>query len=183
MNNIENNIIGNISSLIMMLRSQGKKQLSIAKFLLFINKNYNIQLDQEALEDILNQNKSVVELEGDKIIIGEPKKDDEDKEASDDVHDMAVDQAADNMSMESVNYKNIFPLYENIHIGDTINPSSIHLDNSDVNYFVNQGVKKAHTDYIVIDILPQKTIQESKVRCKINGQQLIIDLPISSIIL
>ena len=52
MNNIENRIVKNINSLVMMLRSKGVKQLSATKFLLFINENYNVQLDQEALEEL-----------------------------------------------------------------------------------------------------------------------------------
>ena len=79
MNNIENRIVKNINSLIFMLRSKGIKQLSATKFLLFINKEYNIQLDQEALEELLSDNESVVEIIDDKIMIGAPEQADEEE--------------------------------------------------------------------------------------------------------
>lgn len=180
MNSIENRIINNINSLIMMLRSKGIKQLSATKFLLFINKEYDIQLDQPALEELLSKNKSVTEIIDDKIMIGEPTNNDE-EDVEDTIHDTAVDQAAENISMESVNLKNVFPLYENIKIGLEINPNNVILESTDKNYFINNGVKKAKTTYIVTDILPNSTLEESKVRCKINGQCIFVDLPIISI--
>lgn len=181
MNNIEERIVNNINSLIMMLRSKGIKELSATKFLLFINNNYDIQLDQNALEEILSNNKSVTEVVDDKIMIGEPAQSEDEDSVNDDIHDIAVDQAADNMSMESVDLNKVFPLYENIKIGDEINPKNVYLDESDKNYFLNNGAKKANSTYIITDILPASTVTESKIRCKIKGESFLIDIPISAI--
>lgn len=181
MNNIEERIVDNINSLIMMLRSKGIKQLSATKFLLFVNNNYDIQLDQSALEEILSNNKSVTEIVDDKIMIGEPVQSEEEDSVNDDIHDIAVDQAADNMSMESVQLNNVLSLYENVKIGDEIEAKNVILDESDKNYFLNMGAKKAKSIYIITDILPAATISESKVRCKIKGECILIDIPISSI--
>ena len=87
----ENRIISNINSLVMMLRSKGVKTLSATKFLLFINDKYGLALDQEGLESLLNDNDSVLSFDGDKIIIGEPDKDDETEEVEDNVHDKFCD--------------------------------------------------------------------------------------------
>lgn len=182
MNNIEDRIINNINSLIMMLRSKGIKQLSATKFLLFINNNYDIQLDQDALEEILSKNKSVTEVTDDKIMIGEPVKDDS-EDIDDTIHDTAVDQAADNISMESIQLNDVLSLYENIKIGDEIDPKNVILESTDKNYFINNGVKKAKTTYIITDILPKSNLNESKVRCKIKGQYIMVDLPITSIMI
>lgn len=181
MNNIENRIVKNINSLIFMLRSKGVKQLSATKFLLFINKEYNIQLDQEALEELLSDNESVVEIIDDKIMIGAPEQADEEKAVGDDIHDIAVDQAAENMSMESVKLNDVLAIYENIKIGNEIDPRNVILKETDENYFLNNGVKKAKTSYIITDILPSAKIEESKVRCKVKGQFMIVDIPITSI--
>lgn len=181
MNNIEDRVINNINSLIMMLRSKGVKQLSATKFLLFINNNYDIQLDQDALEEILSKNKSVTEVIDDKIMIGEPVQDDA-EDVEDTIHDTAVDQAADNISMESVKLNDVFSLYENIKIGTEIDPKNVILEETDKNYFINNGVKKAKTTYIIIDILPNSKLCESKIRCKIKGQYIMVDLPITSIL-
>lgn len=181
MNNIENRIVKNINSLVMMLRSKGVKQLSATKFLLFINKNYNVQLDQEALEELLSDNDSVLEIVDDKIMIGAPEETDKEESVGEDIHDIAVDQAAENMSMESVKLNDVLAIYENIKIGAEINPKNVILEETDKNYFLNNGVKKAKLSYIITDILPSSKIEESKVRCKVKGQFMIVDIPITSI--
>ena len=85
------------------------------------------------------------------------------------------------MSMESVQLNDVLALYENVKIGNTIDPKNVILEETDPMYFLNNGVKKAKTQYIITDIVPSTTIEESKVRCKVDGQFLIVDLPITSI--
>ena len=117
-------ILDNINSLIMAARSQGKQKLSVTKLLLFINEHYGLNLDQQGLEDLLGDNASVIEFNGDEIVIGEPENDDE-EEASEDVHDMAVDQAADNMSMESVEFGSVLKLFEHDWTGTEISAKNV----------------------------------------------------------
>ena len=175
----QNKVISNINSLIMLFRSKGVKALSATKFLLFINKEYGLNLDQEGLEHLLDTNTSIASFDGDRIILGEPEND-EDQEAVDNVHDMAVDAAADNMS-ESVNLGKVFEKYENIKVGQEISSKQVTLKESDDGYFFNNGVKKANGTYIITEIKPSTTLEESKVRCKVKGESLFIDLPICGI--
>ncbi|MBP5693973.1 MAG: hypothetical protein J6X03_00750 [Bacilli bacterium] len=173
-------ILSNINSLIMMLRSKGVQTLSATKFLLFINDKYGLALDQEGLENLLADNKSVVSFDGDRISIGEPENDEE-EEASDNVHDMAVDAAADNMSMESVDMSDVLAIFENLKVGQEIDSKNVNLKESDDNYFFNNGVKKAKGFYIITELKPSTTLEESKVRCKVKGDVLFTDLPVTSI--
>ena len=176
----QDRILSNINSLIMMLRSKGVKTLSATKFLLFINEKYGLALEQEELEKLLGDNKSVVSFDGDKINIGEPEND-EDLEAEENVHDMAVDAAADNMSMESIDMKGVLAIYENLKIGQEINSKNVLLKETDDNYFFNNGVKKAKGSYIITEFKPSTTLEESKVRCKVKGEALFTEIPVTSI--
>lgn len=176
---MDEKIISNINSLIMMLRSNGVQQISATKLLLFINEHYDLNLDQEGLEDLLADNASVVEFDGDKIVIGEPLND-EQEEASDDVHDMAVDQAADNISMESREYNNVLTLFENDWRGVEVSAKNVKLDESNEYYFLNNGARKSNSTYIITDIIPAKTLKESKFKCKIKGESIIVDLPVTA---
>ena len=177
----ENRIISNINSLVMMLRSKGAKTLSATKFLLFINDKYGLALDQEGLESLLNDNDSVLSFDGDKIIIGEPDKDDEAEEVEDNVHDMAVDAAADNMSMESVDMKDVLAIFETLKVGQEIDSKNIILKETDDNYFFNNGVKKAKGSYIITELKPATTLEESKVVCKVKDEVLFTEIPVLSI--
>lgn len=176
----ENRIESNINSLIMMLRSKGAKTLSATKFLLFINDKYGLALEQDDLEKILEDNKSVTSFDGDKIMIGEPVEDEE-EEVEDNVHDMAVDAAADNMSMESVDMSDVLAIFENLKVGQEIDSKNVNLKESDDNYFFNNGVKKAKGSYIITELKPSTTLEESKVVCKVKGEVLFTELPIQSI--
>jgi hypothetical protein len=176
----QDRILSNINSLIMMLRSKGVKTLSATKFLLFINEKYGLALDQEGLENLLTDNKSVVSFDGDRISIGEPENT-EDLEAEDNVHDMAVDAAADNMSMESVDIKDVLAIFENLKVGQEISSKNVLLKETDDNYFFNNGVKKAKGTYIITELKPSATLEESKVRCKVKGESLFTEIPVTSI--
>ena len=172
-------ILDNINSLIMAARSQGKQKLSVTKLLLFINEHYGLNLEQQGLEDLLGDNASIIEFNGDEIVIGEPENDDE-EEASEDVHDMAVDQAADNMSMESVEFGSVLKLFEHDWTGTEISAKNVVLDESNEYYFLNNGAKKANSTYIITDIVPSKTLNESKFKCKIKGESFTLEIPVTA---
>lgn len=177
----ENRIISNINSLVMMLRSKGVQHLSATKLLLFINKAYGLSLEQDDLESILNKNSSVVSLDGDKITIGEPEVEDDEEEASDAVHDMAVDAAADNMTQESYDLNALMKLYEGIKVGQEIDSKNVILKETDDSYFINRGVQKAHGSYVITKLNPSKTVENSTVTCKVLGESLFVTLPVISI--
>lgn len=178
---LEQRIVDNINNLILQCLSDDKLELSIAKLLIYINTKFRIVLDEPAIEELLSDNKAVKEIVDGKIILGSSTESDEEESVDEDIHDIAVDQAADNMSMESVQLNDVLALYENVKIGNTIDPKDVILEETDPMYFLNNGVKKAKTQYIITDIVPSTTIEESKVRCKVDGQFLIVDLPITSI--
>ena len=115
----EDRIIQNINSLIYLLRSQGIKAISTIKFLFLLNKKYRIELDEQGLEDVLSDNSAVTEIIDDKIIIDGKKQDEEDN-TQNDIHDTAVDQAGENLTSESKEYSEVIKISENVKVGDII---------------------------------------------------------------
>ena len=109
----EDRIIQNINSLIYLLRSQGIKAISTIKFLFLLNKKYRIELDEQGLEDVLSDNSAVTEIIDDKIIIDGKKQDEEDN-TQNDIHDTAVDQAGENLTSESKEYSEVIKISENV---------------------------------------------------------------------
>lgn len=176
MDNIENRIVNNINSLIMVLVSKGIKKISLPKLVLFINREFNIQMDDNNLSDILSKNNSVASIDGDTIVFGSK---DEDEELDDDIHDTAVQQAGDNLTNESLNMN--LKMFENIHIGDMIMSKNVILNEDNKDYFLHMGAKKNNAVYIVSEIFPKMNINESYVRCKIKGESLFIDVPLNCI--
>lgn len=179
MNELENRVTSNINSIIMMLVSKGVKKISLPKLVLFINREFNIQMDDNNLSDILTKNSSVASIDGNVINFGA--KESEDDAVDNDIHDMAVDQAGDNLTSESVDLSDNLKLFENVHIGDEYLAKSIKLNIDDKDYFKHCGAKKIDATYIVTDICPQRLINESFVRCKIKGESLFIEIPIKAI--
>lgn len=180
MNDLESRVTSNINSIIMMLVSKGVKKISLPRLALFINREFNIQIDDNNLSDILSKNSSVASIEGNIINFGA--KQNEDDMADDDIHNMAVDQASENLTSESIDLKDNFKLFENIHIGDEYSAKNIKLNINDKDYFKHCGAKKIDATYIVTDICPNRLINESYVRCKIKGESLFIEIPINAIV-
>lgn len=176
MDNIENRIVNNINSLIMILVSKGIKKISLPKLVLFINRKFNIQIDDNNLSEILTKNSSVASIDGNTIVFGQ--KDDE-AEMDNDIHDTAVQQASDNLTNESLNSN--LKMFENIHLGDIISSSDVVLNENCKDYFLHLGAKKNKSLYIVSEIFPKININESYVRCKIKGESIFIDIPLNSI--
>ena len=83
---------------------------------------------------------------------------------------------------ESIDLKDNFKLFENIHIGDEYSAKNIKLNINDKDYFKHCGAKKIDATYIVTDICPNRLINESYVRCKIKGESLFIEIPINAIV-
>lgn len=178
MDNLENRIVNNINSLVMMLVSKGIKQISLPKLVLFINREYDIQMDDNNLSEILTNNKSVASVERDVITFGsEP----EEENIDDSIHDSAVEQAGDNLTSESIDLQDNFKLFENVNVGDELQAKSIILSESNNEYFKHLGAKKTNATYIISEICPQKNINESYVHCKIKGESIFIDIPIKAI--
>lgn len=177
MDNLNTRISSNINNLVMMLISKGVKEISLPALILFINREYNVQLDKNSLSEILSDNNAVSSINGDKIMLGS----EFDEDADDSIHDTAVEQAKDNLTSESIDLKDNFKLFENVNIGDEILSTSITLTESDKDYFKHLGARKAHATYIVSEICPQTNINESYVHCKIKGETLFIDIPIKAL--
>lgn len=168
MNNIKTSILKNINGLIIMLLAKGIKELSATKFLLFINEKYGIEIDQNALEEILSDNSSVSEIVDDKIMLGQSQK--QEDNVDDEVHDMATDQAM-----------NHFESFNNIKLGDKLSSNKISLSENDKDYLLHNGLKKSKVNYIVIDIVPSININESKIICKVEGKGILVEIPLLTI--
>ena len=55
----------------------------------------------------------------------------------------------------------------------------IKLDESDVYYHLHQGSMKEKKKYIISTIVPKQNLNESLVKCKIDGTALYIEIPIN----
>lgn len=179
MANFEDRIIQNINSLIYLLRSHGVKALSTVNFLLLLNKKYRVELDEQDLEDVLSNNKAVTEIIDDKIIIDGQKQDEED-DTQDEIHDTAVDQAGEKMTSESKEYAEVINISETINVGDIIPAKNIVLNENDNYYFIHKGARASNVNYVVKEIKPCLTLNESSVLCQIEGKQIKIDIPLKA---
>ena len=54
MNALESRVTSNINSIIMMLVTKGVKKISLPRLALFINREFNIQIDDNNLSDIFD---------------------------------------------------------------------------------------------------------------------------------
>ena len=179
MANFEDRIIQNINNLIYLLRSQGIKAISTIKFLFLLNKKYRVELDEQGLEDVLSNNKAVTEIIDDKIIIDGKKQDEEDN-TQNDIHDTAVDQAGENLTSESKEYSEVIKISENVKVGDIIPAKNIVLNENDNYYFIHKGARASNVNYVVKEIKPCLTLNESSVLCQIEGKQIKIDIPLKA---
>lgn len=181
MANFEDRVVQNINSLIYLLRSQGIKAISTTKFIRLLNKNFRVALDDQGLANILSKNDAVTDIVDDKIIIDGKAQEDEDN-ANDDVHDAAVDQAGDNLTSESLEYKDVVKIYESLKVGDKILAKSINLDESFENYFIHKGARLQNKNYVIESINPCLSLKDSKIHCKIEDTQIYLDIPFTSLI-
>lgn len=179
MSDLENRVVSNINSLIMMLISKGIEKISLPKLVLYINREFNVQMDDTNLSEILTKNPSVASVDAGVITFGSS--DDEEENVDNEVHDTAVDQAGDNLTSESIDLTNNFKLFETIKLGDEIEARNIVLQESDKDYFKHQGARKANCIYVISDICPQANINESYVHCKIKEKNLYVDVPVQRI--
>lgn len=175
----EDRIIQNINSLIYLLRSQGIKAISTIKFLFLLNKKYHIEIDEQGLEDVLSDNSAVTEIIDDKIIIDGKKQDEEDN-TQNDIHDTAVDQAGENLTSESKEYSEVIKISENVKVGDIIPACDIILTENDDNYYIHKGARLSKINYIVTEIKPCLTLNESFISCQLEGKPITIDIPLKA---
>lgn len=168
-------LIDNINIIISQYYSNNKTKIDLKKLKKYILKRYNIVVDDNLMSDILSNNPFVESIDEKSITLG-TKKQKDDENLEDDIHDTAVDQASQNLKTESivdnlVKYK----------VGMEINSNKVHLDENDEYYHLHQGALKAKRNYIIDKIISNKLLQETKVRCKISGSRLHIEFPIKNI--
>lgn len=178
MANFEDKIVQNINSLVYLLHSKGIKALSVLKFLFLLNRNYHVEIDADGLADVLSKNKAVTEIIDDKIIIDGPMQQDEEN-VDKDVHDVAVDQAGDNLNNESKEYNEVLKLCEHFEIGKVIKARKIKIPKENNNYFLHQGAIKTNSNYIVTEIKPCLKLNESYVRFQIENKPIYLDIPLT----
>ena len=168
MENLDNKIIQNINGLIYAYRSNGVKELSMTKFLLLINKKFRIELDQEALNEILSNNNSISEIIDDKIIIGSKQEQSEKDNIDDNIHDKAVDQAGADMR------ESAFEKY----VGKEIKLSKLKNIIKNDDYLVESIIKN---DYPIIieSIVEQNNILN--LNCRMKYKNIKVNIPLKII--
>jgi hypothetical protein len=174
MDNIEGRIVNNIQSLLMILTSKGVKSVSLAKLVLFINREFGVQMDEANLAEILSDNGSVASLDGDTITLG---KQEEASAVEDDIKANAEDQAYDNLTSEAKEFGKVAKIFEGLKVGDELSAKKILLKESDKDYFKHMGAKKADSTYIITKLCPHKTVEESYIQCKVKGEPFFVDIP------
>ena len=67
------------------------------------------------------------------------KKQNEEDDTQDEIHDTAVDQAGEKMTSESKEYAEVINISETINVGDIIPAKNIVLNENDNYYFIHKG--------------------------------------------
>jgi hypothetical protein len=169
---INDEIKANINSIIYDKISSGSKALSVSKLIKVINNNYGIVIDSNELEDILSTNMSINSIVDDKIILGS-KESTEELSVDSEIKDNALDQISDHNKFESV-----ADLISYVKPGMSFDASRVKLNESDDHYHLHYSSVKNKCRYIVSEILPQANLNESFIKCKIDGTSFFVNIPI-----
>ena len=179
MSGLDNNIQQNINSLIIGKFSNGITKLSVKKIKEFIKKTYNIDMDDNAIEELLSNNSVVQGINGDEISLGETNKEEQEAEVLDDVEDTAQDQAENNLNDF---FESIADALYKIHKDMEYESNKIQLDENDLYYHLHKGAVKNKSIYVVNKINPSSVLNESTVECFIKGSNISIELPIKNFV-
>lgn len=174
--NINKVISDNIQAIITQRYAENQDKIDINKMINQIRKSFHIEIDENLLSDILSNHPNVQSIENGQIVLGTAKEQDEES-VEEDIHDTAVDQIDDHMKFESV-----IDILTKCKVGDTIKSSKVKLNESDEHYHLHYGSKKANRNYIVCEIKPKRNINESYLKCKIEGTALYINIPVNSLL-
>ena len=173
MQELDQQIKNNIESIIQQRYSAGVEALSAKKIINYITKKFKIDIDENSLSDIVSDIKHVESIVDGKIMLGSAETNEEES-VSDEIHDNAVDQAVDNLTQESV-----ADALKNLKTGLIVDSTRIKLDENDMYYPLHQGSIREKKKYIISTIVPKQNLNESLVKCKIDGTALYIELPIN----
>ena len=173
MQELDQQIKNNIESIVQQRYSAGVEALSAKKIINYITKKFKIDIDENSLSDIVSDIKHVESIVDGKIMLGSAESNEEES-VSDEIHDNAVDQAVDNLTQESV-----ADALKNLKTGLIVDSTRIKLDENDMYYPLHQGSMKEKKKYIISTIVPKQNLNESLVKCKIDGTALYIELPIN----
>ena len=173
MSDLDAQIQQNINSLIVGKFSTGASQLSISKLKNYIKRNYNIEVDDNTIADILTNNPNVQSIDGDVISLGTKEQQEQDN-VEDNLLDKAKEQADNNLNQ----FESVADVLSKLEIGTEISARKIQLDENNLYYHLHTGAKKANANYIVKEIIPYKVLNESSVRCEVKGTALTLDLPV-----
>ena len=84
------------------------------------------------------------------------------------------------MTSESKEYAEVINISETINVGDIIPAKNIVLNENDYYYFIHKGSRASYVNYVVKEIKPCLTLNESSVLCQIEGKQIKIDIPLKA---
>lgn len=169
--------------------SKGVTELDLNKVAAFMSKVLNTEITPDLITAKSENFPMISDITGNKITIGEPNEELQDEEeAEDSTHDLAVNQAAKNMFEVATPFKSVSDALLKLKAGCLINPAAVvSLPESYDAYFYHKANKSAKK-YIVEGINPTKTstgslsLMESMVHCRVDGTPFHFDLPIKSIV-
>lgn len=176
-NGIDKQIKSNINSIILQYYNENKSELSVNKIINYIKNTYNFEVDSEYISTILSDNPVVDSIADDKIILGTDKQHETDLE-NEELHDNAVDQASKDLTQ----FESVADALDKLKAGDEIYSNTIKLDESDLYYHLHKGAVKNKAKYIVSNIITNKDLNESLIRCKIDGSSLFVEIPVKSFV-
>jgi hypothetical protein len=169
---LDNIISTNINALINQHYSEGKTKASVSKIIDYIKNSFNIEIDNYKVEDILSSNNIVNSVIDDEIVLGAPKPEGEDN-VNDEIHDNAVNQIDDHIKFESV-----ADVIGYLKPGMMFKSSRVRLTENDDHYHLHISSVKNKCQYVVSEILPNTTLNESLVKCKIDGTAFFVNIPV-----
>ena len=174
--------------------SRGRTRLDAEKIANYLSKVLNTEITVEALVGSLNNFPFVRDITGNVITVGNetPEEDIQeldDEEAADDVHDMAMSQAAKDMFEVYRPFRTLAEAIQYAKPNTRIKYQAVNVIDTHSNaYLMHRAGKSFHRDYIVESVsntaLPTGKVDFSKIvmRCRIDGSRIMVDLPITSII-
>ena len=168
----EDKVGANIISILMQRYAEGISEISIDKFIEYVKQKYDYDVDSEYLMGVLSNAPIVREVVDNKIILG-TKEQQEEENVDDELHDNAVEQAAKDLKNESV-----ADALNNIEPGLSFDANKVSLNEEDLCYHLHRGAVKAKSKYVVTEVVPSKNLNESFIRCKIEGTSLYVDVPV-----
>lgn len=169
--------------------SKGVSELDLKKVAAFMSKVLNTEISADLIVAKSENFPAISDITGNKITIGKPNEELQDEEeAEDSTHELAVNQAAKNMFEVAAPFKTVSDALLTVKEGCVINPAAVvNLPESYDAYFYHKA-NKSGKKYIVEGVNSQKmmsgavSLMDSNIKCRVDGTPFHFELPIKAIV-